>query len=154
MSDRKREPRASEQVLRSLPAVDTILSRDDVAALESEMAHPYLVEVVRREIDSLRGAARRGKDIDVSPDHIAGRGIEWPLTGDEDKASSFYGLTIAGQRFGGLIAVDDLFWHGRSLNVREIDCSISEGNLRRGALSLAWKTGNVASDKCLPPNTV
>ncbi|MCK8115905.1 L-seryl-tRNA(Sec) selenium transferase [Anaerosoma tenue] len=64
-------------LLRSLPKVDELLKREDVAALDATHGRPLTLEALREALDATRAAVRAGEIVEVSADAIAADAVAW-----------------------------------------------------------------------------
>jgi len=64
-------------LLRSLPKVDELLKREDVAALDATHGRPLTLEALREALDTTRAAVRAGEIAEVSTDAIAADAAAW-----------------------------------------------------------------------------
>jgi L-seryl-tRNA(Ser) seleniumtransferase len=64
-------------LLRSLPKVDELLKREDVAALDATHGRPLTLEALREALDVTRAAVRAGEIAEVSADAIAADAAAW-----------------------------------------------------------------------------
>jgi L-seryl-tRNA(Ser) seleniumtransferase len=64
-------------LLRSLPKVDELLKREDVAALDATHGRPLTLEALREALDTTRAAVRAGEIAEVSADAIAADAAAW-----------------------------------------------------------------------------
>lgn len=64
-------------LLRSLPKVDELLKREDVAALDAVHGRTLTLEALREALDATRAAVRAGEIAEVSADAIAADAAAW-----------------------------------------------------------------------------
>ncbi|HAL30064.1 MAG TPA: L-seryl-tRNA(Sec) selenium transferase [Coriobacteriia bacterium] len=64
-------------LLRSLPKVDELFKREDVAALDATHGRPLTLEALREALDATRAAVRAGEIAEVSADAIAADAAAW-----------------------------------------------------------------------------
>ena len=60
----------ADVLLRQIPAVDELLNRESLRALEARVGHRLVVEVTRKVLGSCREKIRAGNLADVSADHL------------------------------------------------------------------------------------